>query len=116
MDASSQQPRSRRWQYAIIGAAIGGLVVVALALAFRGPAVIHINSCGCCMTDPCRSGGYVPRAPLTGDRQTGQIVPFWPIPYGPGASPHGARELPGPGSLALVAAGALALGLARMGV
>jgi hypothetical protein len=53
MEERNKQPRSRRWQYAIIGACIGGLVVGFLALAFRGPTVISINNGCCCQQQWC---------------------------------------------------------------
>lgn len=77
MDERSRQPRSKRWQYAIIGACFGGLVVGFLALAFRGPTVISINNGCCCgLTERCV-------APLSKSDRVGKVddsVPRLPTP------------------------------------
>lgn len=52
-----QQRVSKRWPYAITGAALGALVATALFLAAR-PQVIYFgggNSCCCCTAEPCYS-------------------------------------------------------------
>ena len=132
--------RSKRWQFAILGAAMGGLVAVAIALAFR-PQIIQVGSCCCCQA-PCTSGksaqrpigkgpalgkgeipvlppraGTVPEAPGAADRDSRLYALPWvsPEPFssfgGPGEARKNTHQVPVPGTLALVALGGAVFGL-----
>ena len=65
MDEHRRPRRSKRWQYAIGGAFVGGMMAVLIAMAFRGPSTIIVqsdNDCCCCQQNKCVS----PTAPKLG--------------------------------------------------
>lgn len=71
MESNRREPRvSKRWPYAITGAALGALVAVVIFLSAR-PQVIYFgggNSCCCCPAEPC----YSPPTTIPGGNKLGK--------------------------------------------